>query len=304
MPDVIGFGNLNTDILYRVDSASYGREACILEQREEAGGSAANTLVGLSRLGFKTAALGVVGSDSAGKDIMEILKKESVKISGVSKKKGQTSKILAIIDKSGASTFYRDSGVAKELELSDINTEQIKKAKYFHMSSFVDSSKLDLQKALVKKLGKTKLSFSPGKVMSHFGYSELIPILKKTDILLINEEEIKYLMDESYEGACSRLFKLGVKRIAVTRGKEGSYVASRKESYNIPTYPANVVDSTGSGDAYAAGFLAGILAGRTLSESGKMGSKVASLCIQHMGAREGLPTMEKLLAKSVQEAIE
>ena len=304
MLDLVGFGNLNLDLLYKVDSASYGREARILEQREEAGGSAANTLVGLSRLGFRTAALGVVGSDSAGKIIIEILKKESVRISGVARKKGQTSKILALVDRAGSSTFYRDPGVAQEFELDDLDIEQIKKAKYFHMSSFVDSSKIDLQNALVKKIGNAKLSFSPGKVMSHFGYSELIPILKKTDTLFINESELKYLMDDSYEGACSRLFKLGIKRVAVTRGKEGSYVSSRKESYNIPAYPVNVVDTTGSGDAYAAGFLAGILAGRTLSESGKMGSKVASLCIQHMGAREGLPTMKQLLAKSAQEVIE
>jgi len=80
----------------------------------------------------------------------------------------------------------------------------------------------------------------------------------------------------------------------VTLGGEGCYIASKEASLSVPAFPTNVVDTTGAGDAFAAGFLAAKLRGKSLEECGRIGNFVASCCIREFGCRKGLPRREEL----------
>ena len=110
----------------------------------------------------------------------------------------------------------------------------------------------------------------------------------------LNEEEAKILTGKGYEEAAEDFLSMDCGIVAVTLRERGCYIANAKEKLHIPSVEANVVDTTGAGDAFCAGFLFGMLEGRTLRECGLIGNYVASLCISEIGARSGLPDKRSL----------
>jgi ribokinase len=102
------------------------------------------------------------------------------------------------------------------------------------------------------------------------------------------------LTDKSYERAADELLGMGAEVIVVTLGEGGCYVASSQTSHIIEAYKTKVVDTTGAGDAFAAGFLYGLLRGKSLPECGRLGNWVAARCISKAGARAGLPYRDEL----------
>ena len=292
--DVIGFGHLNYDYLFKVENlGSAGSEVKILESKEEIGGSAANTICGLARLGFKTSYLGAIGDDSEGDKILKNLKKENIDTAFVKKKQGNTSKVLIFVDSKGERTMYIVSGVTKTFSLQDIELNQVEESKVLHMSHFATDKQFGLQKTLANQLNKVKISYAPGASVKR-GLKELEPILTKTHVLFLNKSEIETVTNLPYEDGAKSLLKLGVKIVAVTLGKEGCYVSDGKSSSLVPSIKTTVVDTTGAGDAFNAGFLSGMLGFRSLKECGRVGNQVASLCIQKLGARDGLPRKEDI----------
>lgn len=302
MLDVIGFGSLNYDRLYRVQNfPNPGEQTPIIETYEDMGGSSANTIVGLSRLGFKTAHMSSLGTDHEGKTILDIFEKEKISKDFLSMKQGRTSSVVAIVDSKGERTMYINPGVSALLSISDVDFESIALAKFLHLSPFVGEKQFALQKTVVNKIDtlKTKISFAPGHRYSEKGISALESILRKTYILFLNEPELQLLAglekntdyEINYKEACGKLLKLGIKIVAVTLSERGAFVCSENFAEIIPAFKTNVLDTTGAGDAFAAGFLAGILSEKDIKKCTQLGNKIASFCIQKMGARAGLPTM-------------
>ena len=109
-----------------------------------------------------------------------------------------------------------------------------------------------------------------------------------------NENELKLLTGKEYREGSKVLLKEGAKIVAVKLGKKGCYVTDGKESHLIEPFEVEVVDTTGAGDAFCAGFLYGLIKGKDLYECGKLGNFVASKCITKIGARDGLPKLSDL----------
>jgi ribokinase len=109
-----------------------------------------------------------------------------------------------------------------------------------------------------------------------------------------NAIEIKVLTRKDYEEGAKALIKEGADIVAVKLGGSGCYVTDGKENFLVEPYNVDVVDTTGAGDAFCAGFLYGTIKGKDLYECGKLGNFVASRCIMEMGARTGLPRLEDL----------
>lgn len=308
--DVLGFGALNYDRLFIVDSILKGGDEIVIRSiREDPGGSAANTIVGLARLGLKTGFIGIVGFDTIGRLIVQAFEKENVDTRGISVTSGgRTGLVIGFVDKRGERALSVKPGINNELKLTDINVGYAKKAKLIHMSSFVSNKQLKEQKFLVEELSKEdeeiKFSLSPGMIYARKSIEKLFPIFSHCDILFLQEKEIKLLTGLDYKKGCNALIKKGVKTVAVTLGVKGCYVTDGDKYEFIPSQRPEVeksmgqkvrqkarpkvVDTTGAGDAFAAGFLYGFISKQSLHKCGALGNWMASECVTKYGARRGL----------------
>jgi ribokinase len=165
-----------------------------------------------------------------------------------------------------------------------------------HLTSFVGEKSFQTQKKLLNALPETvKVSFDPGALYARKGLALLEPIIKKTYVLMPNAVELELLTGKAdhCKGADFMIGK-GVKIVAVKLGGDGCYVTDGRERHLIEAFKVKVVDTTGAGDAFCAGFLYGLLNDKSLYECGRLGNFVASRCVMKMGARTGLPSVKDL----------
>lgn len=295
-PDIVGFGALNLDKLYRVSRiAEAGDETFVKGLTISPGGSAANTVVGLSRLGVRTGYIGKLARDIEGDYLLKDLQREKVEISGIKHSKhGRTGVCIGFIDDLGERVLYIDPGVNDSLKFDEIRLEYADSSKFLHLTSFVGGVPFNAQKRLVRNLRRAEICLDPGELYSKKGISVLSPLLKRTLAILPNEKEIRALTKRGYKEGSRTLLSLGVELVAVKLGKRGCYVTDAKESHLIPASKIAPKDTTGAGDAFCAGFIYGLLHGKDLYACGKLGNLVASRCIEEYGARTGLPLLADL----------
>jgi ribokinase len=294
--DVVGFGALNVDKLYKVNKIAREEEESFVTNFEESpGGSAANTIVGLARLGLKTGYIGKVAQDCEGELLLKDFREENVDTGGiVISRQGRSGVVMGYIDLKGERALYVDPGVNDWLEFKEINLEYASCAKFLHLTSFVGEKPFEAQKNLVKTLSDVKVSFDPGALYASKSLTTLKPIIKRSFVMLPNEVELKLLTGKDYEAASKTLIKEGVGVVGVKLGERGCYVTDGKESHFVEPFEKKLVDTTGAGDAFCAGFLYGLIKGRDLCQCGKLGNFAAARCISKMGARTGLPKLSDL----------
>lgn len=295
--DAVGFGALNVDKLYKVNRIAHeDEESYVTEIFEACGGSAANTIVGLARLDLKTGYIGKVAKDREGKLLLEEFRKEGVDTSGIIvAEKGHSGTVLGFVDEKGERALYVAPGVNDEIEFGEIDLGYVESSKILHLTSFVGEKPFKAQKEVLEAISESVLvSFDPGTLYARKGLEELKPILRKTHVFLPSKDEIEEITGKDFKKAAKTMIELGVEIVAVKLGKEGCYITNGREEYFIEAFKVKVVDTTGAGDAFDAGFLYGLLRGKDLYECGKIGNFVASKCIMSMGARTGLPRLLEL----------
>ena len=308
---VVGLGALNVDYLYKVERILDDGEAVVEETRLCPGGSAANTIYGLAKLGVSTGYSGVVGDDNEGKMLLQNFQKVGVDISQIRVKRGvKTGLVLCLSDRLGKRSLYVTPGANNLLTMDDLDLTYINRVKWLHISSFADDRQFQVLLELMDRLGSsTKVSFAPGVLHSAKRLEALTPILKRTHLLLVNQREIRHLTGKDVIAGAEICLKQGCHTVAVTLGKGArlglksrtvtaiGYIRNAENEYAIePSSQGTIseVDTTGAGDAFAAGFLYGLLKGRDLEECGRLGDITARFSITKIGAREGLPTLNEL----------
>jgi len=292
--DVIGFGALNLDKLFSVSRiACKGEETFITGYRETPGGSAANSIVGLSRLGMKTGYIGKIADDREGAILIKDFRSERVNTDGIIvTTKGKSGVVMGFIDEEGNSALYVDPGVNDIINFEEIDLEYASKTKIIHLTSFVGQTSFEAQKQLVEALPDIMISFDPGEIYATKGLDELRPIINRSSVIFPNRREATIITGEvEYQKAAEALIKEGVKVVAVTLGSEGCYITDGKEEHTIAAQKVKVTDATGAGDSFASGFVYGMLNKRELYDCGKMGNFIASCVIGRFGARDGLPVL-------------
>lgn len=289
--EVVCFGALNVDKLYLVDRlAGADEESIILDFKESPGGSAANTAVGLARLGVKVGYIGKIANDREGKLLLKDFIDEGVDTGGiVISKTGRSGSIIGFVDRKGNRALYVDPGVNDMLRYEEINLDYVRGARILHLTSFVGDMPFAAQKKLVKEVREVKVTLDPGMIYARKGLENLKPIIKRCYAILPSEREISLLTGKNYKEGAELLLKEGIEIVAVKLGEKGCYVTNGKENHLIKPFKVKVVDTTGAGDAFCAGFIYGLLRGKNLKECGILGNFVASRCLTRMGAREGLP---------------
>ena len=276
--DVIGFGALNVDKLYKVGHiAEIDGESFIKGEEESPGGSAANTIIGLSKLGCSTSYIGKIADDEEG-DLLEynLMINDVYLTNLIYAESGNSGKVLGFVSDAGDRALYVDPGVNDEITIDEINPLNVNACKILHYTSFVGDS-FNAQKELLNLLtDKIVLSFDPGMLYVKKGVENLKEIIERTDILLINEGE------------------LNIDTVVVKRGSLGAYAINKNdEEVKIPAFECDAVDTTAAGDSFNAGFLYSYLKGYDLAKSCTIANWVASKSVQAIGI-SGLPNLEEL----------
>ncbi|MCW3975151.1 MAG: carbohydrate kinase family protein [Candidatus Bathyarchaeota archaeon] len=298
--DVIGFGAINLDKICRVNKiVGPGEESFITSIILSPGGSAANTIVGLSKLNQKAGYIGKVGPDEDGDYLLNSFKKVDVNIDGIIRsKKGFSGQSLIFEDRSGEREIYIYPGENDEILIDEINIDYACNAKILHLTSFVGNKPFKAQKELVKSLTDVVITFDPGDIYASKGLIALDALIENSSIIFTNTSKngkaVEIITKKDYKDACKILIEKGADIIAVKLGNQGCYIENKNESYLVKPYKVDVVSTTGAGDAFNAGFIYSFLKGKDLFYCGKFGNFVASRCITQPGAREGLPTLENL----------
>jgi ribokinase len=291
--DVVGFGALNVDKLYKVDHiAAAEQESHITAHAETCGGSAANAVVGLARLGCKVGFIGKVAGDREGELLLADFERECIDTSGVIRVgQGDSGQVLGFVDEEGERALYIDSGVNDMIEAEEIEADYVSQTQFLHLTSFVGDKSFQTQKNLLKSLpSKVKVSFDPGAIYARKGFLALEPIFQRCHIAMPNALELEQLTGENdYHRGADWLMAKGVKIVVVKLGVDGCYVTDRHEQHHIKAFKVQAADTTGAGDAFCAGFLYGLLHDKNLFDCGRFGNFVASRCVMKMGARAGLP---------------
>ena len=293
--DAIGFGALNVDKVYLVSEIPKAEEeSFVIDFKIYAGGSSANTISALARLGLKTGFIGKVGKDSEGEFLIRDFESFGVDTSNVIVSEGRTGVAMVFVDREGRRAILLDPALNDTIKFDEIDLNYVKDFRLLHLSSFVCKvswESFESQKRIAEKF-EGIVSFDPGSVYAKFGLDKIKPLIKQTNVFMPNEIEIELLTGLDYrEGA--EFFLKWCDVVVVKRGEKGCYVASDEGCYEVPAYKVKVVDTTGAGDAFNAGFLYGLLKGKNLEDCARIGNYLASLCIQHVGARTYLRHLDK-----------
>jgi ribokinase len=296
---VVGCGALNWDCLYRVAQLVTDGESVVEESFEAPGGSAANTVYALSHWGVRAGFIGAVGDDAEGRQIIADFERVGVDTQRLRVVKGQrTGRVIGLVDSKGRRSLYVQPGANLALRLTEDDVAYASKVALVHLSSLVGDEAFESQKEFALNLPKgVTLSVAPGMLYARRGLKALSPLLQRATVLFLTREELALLTGtENLEAAAQQLWGLGVDILVVTLGEQGSWVGSKGKGRFSPSVQAHVVDTTGAGDAFAAGFLWGFLNGRPLPECQRLGTIAAAFCLRALGARTGTPTLDELLA--------
>ncbi|RTL72765.1 MAG: adenosine kinase [Hyphomicrobiales bacterium] len=311
--DVVGIGNAIVDIIGRCDDAFLAKHACVKGSMqlvdepamlalydsmgpgtEISGGSVANTMAGVASFGGKSAFIGKTASDQVGAIFGHDIRAAGVTFTTKPAPSGSapTGRCLIFVTPDGQRTMNTFLGVSPELDHGEVDEALIKSAKIVYLEGYLfdrPEAKAAFRQAaaIAAKAGRqVALSLSDSFCVDRHRAEFLSLIKDSVDILFANEAEITALYETGSFDEAARKAQADTKLAALTRSEKGSVILSAGRTIEIPCMPVSkVVDTTGAGDLYAAGFLFGVSNGLDLGKAGKLGSLAAAEIISHIGAR-------------------
>ncbi len=171
-----------------------------------------------------------------------------------------------------------------DLTFEQIDPSYINSVQFLHLSSFFGDSPFEAQKKLVSKLPpNVSVSLDPGMPYVRRGLKTLEPLLHKTFILFLEKKEIEILTKKGYYQGSRELLYIGPKIVVCKMGSEGSHIFTREDNFHVSPIKVSVVDTTGAGDVYAAGFLAYLIRGKSVRESAEFATQIASVSTTGFG---------------------
>jgi sugar/nucleoside kinase (ribokinase family) len=260
---------------------------------EASGGSAGNTVAGVGSFGGKAAYIGKVAPDTLGGVFTHDIRAAGVHFDTPVLEGGAgTGRCLINVTGDGQRTMCTFLGAANQLEAGDIDQGLIADSAIVYLEGYLFDpaparAAFEAAAAAAHAAGrKVAITLSDTFVVARWRAELLAFIEASADIVLANEGELGALFEtEDFDAAAAKLASM-VEVAAITRGADGSVILSGDERVSVAAYPVDkVVDTTGAGDQYAAGFLLGVARGLTLEQSGKLGSLAASEVIAHWGPR-------------------
>jgi sugar/nucleoside kinase (ribokinase family) len=260
---------------------------------ECSGGSAANTVAGIAALGGRAAFVGKVRDDPLGQVFVHDLRAIGIEFDTRPAEKGvSTARCLVLVTPDAQRTMSTFLGASVALGPDDVDEGQVARAQVTYLEGYLwdpAQAKDAFRKAMkvAHEAGrKIALTLSDAFCVDRYRREFIDLAQHQVDILFANEVEITSLYQTADFDAALQQVRGHCEVAVLTRGDKGSVIVSGDEVHIIDPEPLpNLVDTTGAGDLYAAGFLSGLTQGRILHECGRMGSIAAAEVISHFGAR-------------------
>jgi len=280
------------------------------------GGALANVAVGCARLGARTAFIGKVGSDPFGEYLCAYLRDAGAVTDGlVFSDTHNTSLVFVSLDEASKPSFYFYGKPSADLKLEaeEVNVEILKSSRFFHfgtVSLSAEPSRSATQFAVrtARRAGAV-ISYDPN-IRFHMwddpdeAIKWALRMMPEADIVKINDDEAEWLVGtRDPEAATSKLMELGPRLAVVTLGAEGAFFAVPDQRGRVPAFKANVVDTTGAGDAFVTGLLTGLASSgavdplsdvEIIKKSLVRAAVAAALTTEAMGAVSAMPEAETL----------
>ncbi len=308
MKNILGIGNALVDIMTQLENDNHlqaiglqkgSMELVEKEQVEKilkasqslkqslaSGGSAANTIHGTARLGIESGYIGKIGHDDFGNFFTTDLEKSKIQTHLIHSET-ETGKAIAFISPDAERTFATYLGAAVEMTPNDLDPHIFRSYDVLHIEGYLLFNH-DLILKTLELAKKTNMLVSLD--MASFNVVEanrdfLQEIIKKyVNVVFANEEEAKAYTQAEPEDAL-HLFAEETNIAVVKIGKGGSMIKRDKDIFRVSAINANAIDTTGAGDLYAAGFLAGMVRNKSLQECGNLGSLIAGKVTEVIGAK-------------------
>ena len=278
-------------------SVEIGNKLAYLGNQMASGGSAANTMSGLAQLGVEAGFLSKIGEDEIGRFFEKQMTESHVKPLML-KSETPSGRVQALVTADGERTFATCLGAAAEMCADDIKPELFDGWDIFYVEGYLVANPTMLRKAVetAKAQGMTiAIDLASYNVVEESRDFLMELINNYVDIVFANEHEALALTGMEPENALH--FIAEHSDIAVVKiGAKGAYIQRGNEIVTIPPMKADVVDTTGAGDMWAAGFLAGLVKGENLQKCGMMGAIVAKNIIEVVGAKMDSSRWEKIHA--------
>lgn len=274
---------------------------------ETSGGSVANTMVGIASFGGKAGFIGKVADDEFGRIFSHDIRSAGVTFE-IPPVKGATptARSLIVVTPDGERTMNTFLGISPELDHGEVNESLIASAKVVYLEGYLfdrPAAKAAFRQAADiagKAQRKVALSLSDAFCVDRHRTEFRELIRAQVDILFANETEILSLYQVDNFEEAARMARAEVDIAVLTRSAKGSVIFTGDKATTVaPSKVSSVVDTTGAGDLYAAGFLYGYTAGKPLEICGQLGSLAAAEIISHLGARPHTPLAKLAAAKGL-----
>ncbi|MEE1096831.1 MAG: adenosine kinase [Bacteroidales bacterium] len=287
--DILREENLPKGSMQLINSEESKRLKTRLEELKSeiaTGGSAANTANGIANLGVSTTYIGMVGNDELGDFYEKDMKENNISTHIFRSPDMATGLALALVSKDGERTFATHLGAAVTLSADNINETLLEGYDYLHIEGYLISNNELFNKIIdcAKKCGvKISIDLASYNVVEE-NLEYLKTVCKGVEIIFANEDEARAFTQKDAEAALDEIAEYA--NIAVVKiGAKGSLIKHNGQKMRIEETKRNKIDTTGAGDMYAGGFLAGLCKGEDLTKCGKLGSILAGNVIEIMGTK-------------------
>jgi sugar/nucleoside kinase (ribokinase family) len=259
------------------------------------GGCASNTSVALSRLGVRTSLWGKVGRDHFSRFAMEEVNRSGVDTSGMLKDaRVSTSATVVLVDSKARRSFLHSVAANDHIHRGDLKLSRLSHFNHLHIGGYFLFPALDgaPMAGILREAQRIGLTTSLDTAWDLKGrwMKALKPCLPYLDYFMPSEREVKMLLGYTHPVKAAKAFlRMGSKCIVVKLGEKGSYFLNQKgESSRVPAFKAKVVDTTGAGDCFCAGFIKGLSLKWSLKECLRLGNAAGACAVSKLGATAGL----------------
>jgi sugar/nucleoside kinase (ribokinase family) len=302
--DVLCVGLMFCDIIARpVSKKIFDMDSQMLDTLTVAsGGDSLNVAVNLSKLGLKTALIGMTGKDMMGDFLCSAAAQSGIDTTYIKQRKQcTTATSIVLVEKNGERHFAVAGNANNSLTSGDIPDSVLQNAKIAHLGSAMALPGLegDVLCGLFKKAQAYGTATSMDVTWDGSGkwLARIEEALYHTDYFMPSQQEAQLISGKKTPEEIAGFFKkFGIKRLAIKLGDKGCFVTDYTQTFTIPSFKVkNAIDTTGAGDAFVSGFLTATLHGKSLYECGVIGNAVAAYSVQEAGATTGVKSWDETI---------
>lgn len=278
MVRVVVSGHVNWDVTLRVDRLPVADgEALVRDQRRGGGGSAANVAAALVDLGIPAGVIGAVGRDDPGDHVRDELASAGVNVDGLRRVDGETTSKYLLVDPDGEVAVVGNEGVNEALSPSDIDPSLLSRGEHLHLTNQRPETAAALARAADER--ELTISVDPGRRAADRDFSAAVD---RADVVFATEHEVSGLSETPSELAS------GGRLVAVKRGGRGAVLHSPDGTDEVSGLSVDAIDTSGAGDAFAAGFLSAWLDDADRERALALANACGAAASRERGARADL----------------